>query len=182
MNVEKEVKKTIFEPLYSPAIEANGSLGTASKSMEYWVEGGKPCPKCGSFHTQKNAAICLTTYPCQYHFRCVSCSHTWTDYEYFDKGLTYQPQPGDFNPHKEYGWICPKCGRVYSPSTSQCFHCGGGFSPNIVYCGPNNGTRDILDTITISNTTNSSNNATIADMAKNAVHEELQNSIKNSTK
>ncbi len=21
------------------------------------------------------------------------------------------------------GWECPKCGRVYSPSTSQCFAC-----------------------------------------------------------
>lgn len=21
------------------------------------------------------------------------------------------------------GWICPKCGRVYSPSTSECFYC-----------------------------------------------------------
>lgn len=156
---------------------------TAQNSLEHWVEGGKPCPKCGSFHTQKNIIMCLTTYPCQYHFRCVTCSHTWTDYESFDGGLAYQPKPEDINPLREYGWICPKCGRVYSPSTSQCFHCGGGLSPNIVYCGPNNGTRDILDTITISNTVNSpQTNATIADMAKNALHEELQNSIKNSTK
>ena len=22
------------------------------------------------------------------------------------------------------GWECPKCGRVYSPSTVQCLHCG----------------------------------------------------------
>ena len=24
----------------------------------------------------------------------------------------------------QYGWICPKCGRVYSPLTIQCFFCG----------------------------------------------------------
>ena len=23
------------------------------------------------------------------------------------------------------GWICPKCGRVYSPTTFMCFYCGG---------------------------------------------------------
>ena len=23
------------------------------------------------------------------------------------------------------GWICPKCGRTYSPSTPSCFVCGG---------------------------------------------------------
>ena len=22
------------------------------------------------------------------------------------------------------GWVCPKCGRVYSPTTSECPHCG----------------------------------------------------------
>lgn len=23
----------------------------------------------------------------------------------------------------EYGWICPKCGRVMSPKTSECIYC-----------------------------------------------------------
>ena len=23
------------------------------------------------------------------------------------------------------GWICPKCGRVYSPITPMCYYCGG---------------------------------------------------------
>ena len=23
------------------------------------------------------------------------------------------------------GWVCPKCGRVYSPSQSMCLYCGG---------------------------------------------------------
>ena len=24
-----------------------------------------------------------------------------------------------------YGWICPTCGRVYSPTTIMCFYCPG---------------------------------------------------------
>lgn len=23
------------------------------------------------------------------------------------------------------GWVCPICGRVYSPTTSMCYYCGG---------------------------------------------------------
>lgn len=38
-----------------------------------------------------------------------------------------------WNPNNPYlplgtpqGWVCPKCGRVYSPMTPSCFHCGSG--------------------------------------------------------
>lgn len=35
---------------------------------------------------------------------------------------------GDF-PQQDYfapkGWVCPKCGRVYAPSTPMCWYCGG---------------------------------------------------------
>lgn len=24
-----------------------------------------------------------------------------------------------------YGWVCPKCGRVYAPSQEMCLYCGG---------------------------------------------------------
>lgn len=34
-----------------------------------------------------------------------------------------------------YGWICPKCGAVLSPSTNECPYC----TPYKVTCGPNNG-------------------------------------------
>ena len=131
-------------------LDLPNATGTQN-GLEHWVEGGKPCPKCGSFHTQKDISACLTTYPCQYYFRCITCSHTWTDHEFYDGGLTYQPQSEDISLHKEYGWICPKCGRVYSPSTSQCFYCGGGLSPNIVYCGPNSAfpAKDVMDNVSI---------------------------------
>ena len=38
-----------------------------------------------------------------------------------DKAM-YQDQ----NQNYQYGWVCPKCGRVYSPTTSTCLFCGFG--------------------------------------------------------
>ena len=146
MNIEKELKKIMFEPLYSTTAEANCATGVASNAIAHWVEGGKPCPKCGSFHTQKNIAMCLTTYPCQYQFKCKHCSHEWTDHEWYDGGLSYQPQLNDPNPLKEYGWICPKCGRVYAPHMDWCTNCNGTYAPNFVYCGTTGSMGDILDT------------------------------------
>lgn len=143
MNVEKELKKTMFDPSYSTTAEV-------SYAIEHWVEGGKPCPKCGSFHTQKNIAMCLTTYPCQYSFKCKHCSHTWTDYEFYNDGLFYRPQPENHNPYKEYGWICPKCGRVYAPHMNWCTNCNDTYSPNFVYCKPT--IKDVLDNTAISTT------------------------------
>lgn len=23
----------------------------------------------------------------------------------------------------DYGWVCPKCGRIYAPTHKQCFYC-----------------------------------------------------------
>lgn len=35
---------------------------------------------------------------------------------------TINPYNGIFG---QQGWICPKCGRVYSPYTQMCPYCGG---------------------------------------------------------
>lgn len=29
-------------------------------------------------------------------------------------------------PDAPRGWVCPKCGRVYSPTTTMCYYCGHG--------------------------------------------------------
>lgn len=48
----------------------------------------------------------------------------------------------EINPYNglfgQQGWICPKCGRVYSPFTQMC-----------LYCGPNN--TNTISNLAISN-------------------------------
>ena len=43
-----------------------------------------------------------------------------------------------YNPNYEFfapqGWVCPKCGRVYSPTTSMCQYCGGTNRPPTITC------------------------------------------------
>ena len=57
------------------------------------------------------------------------------------------------NPLAQQGWICPKCGRVMSPSISICLYCNDGPMPAITK------TTDLLqvdyvhkDTVTFPNT------------------------------
>lgn len=50
---------------------------------------------------------------------------------FFQPGVVQQPDISVTN----YGWICPKCGAVLSPSTQECPYC----TPYKVTCGPNNG-------------------------------------------
>lgn len=59
-----------------------------------------------------SALICrdcsYSTVPCQRHAR--------------DWGAGI-PQPQSLPPAVEQGWECPKCRRVYAPSTPMCFSC-----------------------------------------------------------
>lgn len=49
-----------------------------------------------------------------------------------------------------YGWICPKCGKVNAPHRDFCDCSGGGYYPNIVYCGGTGNNPNQAPTITLS--------------------------------
>lgn len=130
-----------------------------------WESSGLMCPECGSYDTLVDTMGVLTSYPAQYNYKCRKCHKHWCSSDYRRQSYPLPPTQlwpdlefEDITPNGQMGWICPKCGRVYSPSTSQCLFCVGTYSPNIVYCGPNNGTKTAYDTITISNTANGSKN------------------------
>ena len=77
------------------------------------------------------------------------------------------PQPGDWPPSPtpcdppstlNYGWICPKCGKVNAPHRDFCDCSGGGYYPNIVYCGGTSvGNPNPAPTITVSSNTKKEN-------------------------
>lgn len=65
-----------------------------------------------------------------------------------------------------YGWICPKCGRVYAPTQMMCLYCGGGkqtdsTQPYIPGQGSiwatTNKTEDLTTTTTLNGISNLSN-------------------------
>lgn len=60
------------------------------------------------------------------------------------------------------GWICPKCGRVYSPSTPMCYFCSGNDSGgNQFTCGTSNtGDKFPLSTFPFTWSTNESSGGT----------------------
>ena len=127
-----------------------------------WEPSGLICPDCGSCDTLIDTMFTLAT-PAQYSYKCRNCNKHWTSSDYRKQSYSLpsmQSWPDlefeNITPIGQMGWICPKCGRVYSSTTSQCLFCGRAYSPNIVYCGPNNGTRDILDNRTLCNATDNS--------------------------
>lgn len=106
-----------------------------------------------------------------------------------------------------YGWVCPKCGRVYAPNQEMCLYCGGGNVSSPVtptkpirqggeiswdtisgYCDSLGGsvTSAINKTDTWTTVTSSCGEAISADRLSNGTVEingvELKNMIENSVK
>ena len=94
------------------------------------------CPKCGA--VMYSSGTVRGNYV-ELKYICSKCGYEVKDNlndlihsaPFFQPGVVQQPDISVTN----YGWICPKCGAVLSPSTNECPYC----TPYKVTCGPNNG-------------------------------------------
>ena len=138
----------------------NTLIWTGQKEWERWT-GSNRCPNCGGDEIEYNTMMTLTSNPPQAQLRCKSCGHRfgsgfaaeWTDNDALSKEWQHDqsilgiPRVGDWPPAQQpgdwsltptpnplnYGWICPKCGRVLAPHVNSCPHCSELTTINITY-------------------------------------------------
>jgi uncharacterized OB-fold protein len=92
------------------------------------------CKKCGSSNVKVDIETVYTSFPAKYGYKCQDCGEYGyinfdeVNMENFDKNglqnVETEKNPNDTNKGGMLGWICPKCGRCYSPFTSMCSYCG----------------------------------------------------------
>ena len=96
------------------------------------------CKKCNSTNIKINYDKVYTSIPPMYDYTCQDCGYF--GYINFDEGgfqkindskiQNIEKPTEQKNENKSVGgltgWICPKCGRCYSPFTSMCSYCGNG--------------------------------------------------------
>ena len=115
------------------------------------------CKKCGSANVKVDFGKVCTSIPAKYEYKCQDCGEvSYVDccnvdmHNFTSEGFQIYPRP-DINipngipnveekkePKGEYGltgWICPKCGRCYSPFTSMCSYCCNNMSTITCYDG-----------------------------------------------
>ena len=118
------------------------------------------CKKCGSANVKVDFGKICTSIPAKYEYQCQDCGEvSYVNCDevnrlgFTSEGFQTYPRPdinipngipnvedkkepkvenkGGFN----MGWICPKCGRCYSPFTSMCSYCCNNMNTITCYDG-----------------------------------------------
>lgn len=162
-------------------------FGTQSSVLhnDIFMSGWQPylgkCPHCGSTNIEADYSVVLTSLPPQYNCRCKDCKGTFFSGQIKQENQNINPafplgpqtpltpntpyQPDKPNDgYGNYGWICPKCGKVNAPHRDFCDCSGGGYYPNIVYCGGSGNNPNPAPTITVSGTTLASNENNVVEV------------------
>lgn len=91
------------------------------------------CLLCGSNNVKVDFEKLLTSFPPAYECRCQDCGHIG----YMSASEIYDMENNETPKEKPnggmMGWICPKCGRCYSPYATMCTFCNNDMTWEITY-------------------------------------------------